>query len=419
MAQLYGDDGPWADPRAARSRPRRARRPRLRRRLPQGAAPAGQRPRRHPPRGPRADAAGARRAGARSRSASSRRACRSSSGSATASRRASSSTSAPTARVRELAGARPSPTSSPTPAPSAWRRRSGARGHGHVDASRGARTGARTWRTPPGRPRDHTFVADDAFALARARRPQGQRFDLVVLDPPSYRAPSALASWPTATTADLAASALAILSPGGRVPPPPTTAASRRRVPSHPLRCGARGRPRGGANQGPAGGPGLPRPTRGRAQHEERARLRDVRFGEGCPPPSVLGGSAACARPAPPKSAPLRVAQGGAERALRVRVGRAPRERLAAATRLRPVSAGSSELALGAKPPPAPRESRGKPLRHVLPGAISGAGRLRPQYEACRRVCLTRGRCRRVLAHSSPAPPSAPLVPSLPLPEGA
>ena len=63
----------------------------------------------------------------------------------------------------------------------------------------------------------HAFVADDAFAwLARAAR-KGERFDLVVLDPPSYSSTKRGRFVADSDYGDLAAAALAILAPGGRL----------------------------------------------------------------------------------------------------------------------------------------------------------------------------------------------------------
>ena len=65
--------------------------------------------------------------------------------------------------------------------------------------------------------RDHAFVADDAFSwLARAAR-RDERFDLVVLDPPSYSTTKRGRFVAAADYVDLAAAALAIVAPGGRL----------------------------------------------------------------------------------------------------------------------------------------------------------------------------------------------------------
>lgn len=61
----------------------------------------------------------------------------------------------------------------------------------------------------------HVLVADDTFAyLARAAR-KNERFDLVVLDPPSYSTVGSRRFVADADYGDLAAAALAVLSPGG------------------------------------------------------------------------------------------------------------------------------------------------------------------------------------------------------------
>jgi 23S rRNA (cytosine1962-C5)-methyltransferase len=67
-------------------------------------------------------------------------------------------------------------------------------------------------------PRDtHAFVAEDAFTwLARAAR-RGERFDLVVLDPPSYSSTKRGRFVADSDYGSLAAAALAILAPGGRL----------------------------------------------------------------------------------------------------------------------------------------------------------------------------------------------------------
>lgn len=61
----------------------------------------------------------------------------------------------------------------------------------------------------------HALVADDAFAwLGRAAR-KGERFDLVVLDPPSYSKSRARRFVADSDYGELAAAALALLAPGG------------------------------------------------------------------------------------------------------------------------------------------------------------------------------------------------------------
>jgi 23S rRNA (cytosine1962-C5)-methyltransferase len=63
----------------------------------------------------------------------------------------------------------------------------------------------------------HDFVADDAFAwLARAAR-KGERFDLVILDPPSYSSTKKGRFVADSDYAEVAAQALALLAPAGRL----------------------------------------------------------------------------------------------------------------------------------------------------------------------------------------------------------
>lgn len=63
----------------------------------------------------------------------------------------------------------------------------------------------------------HTFVADDAFSwLARAARGH-ERFDLVLLDPPSYSTTRRGRFVAETDYGELAASALAVVAPGGRL----------------------------------------------------------------------------------------------------------------------------------------------------------------------------------------------------------
>lgn len=64
---------------------------------------------------------------------------------------------------------------------------------------------------------EHTFTADDAFSwLGRAAR-RGERFDLIVLDPPSYSSTKRGRFVADTDYAGLAAQCLALLSPGGRL----------------------------------------------------------------------------------------------------------------------------------------------------------------------------------------------------------
>jgi 23S rRNA (cytosine1962-C5)-methyltransferase len=87
-----------------------------------------------------------------------------------------------------------------------------------------AHAGVLGGRTPVGSADDrsqddavHTFVAEDAIAwLARAAR-RGERFELVVLDPPSYSSTKRGRFVADSDYAGLAAQAMAILAPGGRL----------------------------------------------------------------------------------------------------------------------------------------------------------------------------------------------------------
>ncbi len=88
-----------------------------------------------------------------------------------------------------------------------------------VDASVSALERGRANMTHAGVPvsEAHAFVADDAFNwLARAVR-RAERFDLVVLDPPSYSSTKRGRFVADSDYGALAAEALAILSPGGKL----------------------------------------------------------------------------------------------------------------------------------------------------------------------------------------------------------
>jgi len=66
-------------------------------------------------------------------------------------------------------------------------------------------------------PEKHAFVAGDAFVwLARAGR-RGERYDIVILDPPSYSSTKRGRFVAESDYAGLAASAMALLPPGGRL----------------------------------------------------------------------------------------------------------------------------------------------------------------------------------------------------------
>jgi 23S rRNA (cytosine1962-C5)-methyltransferase len=64
---------------------------------------------------------------------------------------------------------------------------------------------------------DHAFVAADAFRWLTRAATRGERFDLVVLDPPSYSTTRRGRFVADSDYAGLAAQALAILAPGGRL----------------------------------------------------------------------------------------------------------------------------------------------------------------------------------------------------------
>ncbi len=64
-------------------------------------------------------------------------------------------------------------------------------------------------------PGAHDFVAEDAFAWLRRAAKKGARYDLIVLDPPSYSSTRARRFVASSDYAELAAQALALLSAGG------------------------------------------------------------------------------------------------------------------------------------------------------------------------------------------------------------
>lgn len=95
----------------------------------------------------------------------------------------------------------------------------GARRTVSVDASASALGRGRANLVHAGVPEggDHTFVADDAISwLDRALR-HGERFDLIVLDPPSYSTTKRGRFVAADDYVSVAASALAVLVPGGRL----------------------------------------------------------------------------------------------------------------------------------------------------------------------------------------------------------
>ena len=64
---------------------------------------------------------------------------------------------------------------------------------------------------------EHLFVAEDAFAWLAAAARRRERHDLVILDPPSYSTTKKRRFVAESDYADLAAAALAILRPGGKL----------------------------------------------------------------------------------------------------------------------------------------------------------------------------------------------------------
>jgi 23S rRNA (cytosine1962-C5)-methyltransferase len=85
-----------------------------------------------------------------------------------------------------------------------------------VDASRGALDrGARSLGNAGLGGDHHQFVDEDCFAyLERARR-RGERFDLVLLDPPSYSSVGAQRFSTSSDYPKLAAAAMSVVAPGG------------------------------------------------------------------------------------------------------------------------------------------------------------------------------------------------------------
>jgi 23S rRNA (cytosine1962-C5)-methyltransferase len=88
-----------------------------------------------------------------------------------------------------------------------------------VDASAAALERGRAGYTLAGIPLDqrHSFAAEDAFAwLARTAR-KNERFDLVILDPPSYSSTKKRRFVAESDYHELVAAAAAVLAPGGRI----------------------------------------------------------------------------------------------------------------------------------------------------------------------------------------------------------
>ncbi len=63
----------------------------------------------------------------------------------------------------------------------------------------------------------HTFVADDAFSWLERAAKKGDRYDLIIVDPPSYSSTKARRFVAESDYAELAALALRVLSPGGEL----------------------------------------------------------------------------------------------------------------------------------------------------------------------------------------------------------
>ncbi len=86
-------------------------------------------------------------------------------------------------------------------------------------------TAQRTFRANGVDPGAHVFVSADVFAFLDQARARGERFDLVVSDPPSFapseRAPRQRAPWPPTVALHGAAAA---------VPAPPGASSARRRA---------------------------------------------------------------------------------------------------------------------------------------------------------------------------------------------
>src|SRR6202030_3605807 len=64
---------------------------------------------------------------------------------------------------------------------------------------------------------DHVFVAEDAFAWLASAARRRERHDLVILDPPSYSTTKKRRFVAESDYAELAAAALAIVRPGGKL----------------------------------------------------------------------------------------------------------------------------------------------------------------------------------------------------------
>ncbi len=87
-----------------------------------------------------------------------------------------------------------------------------------VDASRGALAwGAENLEQNGLSGEHHTFVDEDVFSWLKLANKRGDRYDLVVLDPPSYATTKTSRFSAANDLPDLAARALGIVAPGGRM----------------------------------------------------------------------------------------------------------------------------------------------------------------------------------------------------------
>ncbi|HVJ92552.1 MAG TPA: class I SAM-dependent methyltransferase [Labilithrix sp.] len=96
----------------------------------------------------------------------------------------------------------------------------GARRTVSVDASLAALERGRAGFTLAGLElgRDHVFVGEDAFSwLAKTAKKQSERFDLVILDPPSYSTTKKRRFVAESDYGELVAMAAAVVAPGGRI----------------------------------------------------------------------------------------------------------------------------------------------------------------------------------------------------------
>jgi 23S rRNA (cytosine1962-C5)-methyltransferase len=94
----------------------------------------------------------------------------------------------------------------------------GARSTVSVDASKGALAWGRANLEENGLASPaHSFIDDDVFEWLKLAGKRGERFDLVVLDPPSYATTKTSRFSASDDYADLVARVLALIAPGGRL----------------------------------------------------------------------------------------------------------------------------------------------------------------------------------------------------------